>query len=74
MFTIDKGIVVPEKTANGKAPIYPFKKMQKGDSFFVPDSAEMEKVKGAAYSYARFHNLEFSARKETGGMRIWRIS
>lgn len=75
--TIDKGVPMPgTRYASGRPPIYPFKEMNVGDSFFLPGQ---NTYKFSAHSnHARRHGGKFSVRATTEsgvkGVRVWRIA
>lgn len=75
-FTIQKNVPIPE--SRGRAAIYPFPKMEVGDSFEVSKgtyAAGQEPVRRAAYAYGRMTGKKFTCRS-TGEdtLRIWRIA
>lgn len=77
MLQIEKN--VPFKKTEGKR-IYPFRKMEVGDSFFakVESNDPEEKYKKylsilGACRYARMGPKKFSAKVEEGGVRCWRV-
>jgi hypothetical protein len=57
----------------GRPNIYPFFKMEVGDSFFAEGQSYDNGARGAARAYGRLNNMKFSCRKEKGGIRIWRV-
>jgi hypothetical protein len=73
---IEKDVPMPTSKGRGRPPKYPFGKMEIGDSFFVNFTGDASRCNEvvAAYQYGRQNNKAFSARKEDGGIRIWRIS
>ena len=54
--------------------VYPFSRMQVGDSFFCPDRSPNQ-LFGSASGWNRVHNAphKWAARVVNGGARIWRI-
>ena len=63
-YKIEKNVPFPNLT-------YPFKQMEVGDSFFVPE----EKVKSMWQSLWNNRlklGFSFVTRKEKGGVRVWR--
>lgn len=81
--TIDirSGVRIPKRKKAGRQPIYPFGRMKKGDSFFLPLGGRTGKhpIHAAAYNYQRRHP-EFTHTirtvEENGerGVRIWRLA
>ena len=67
---IDKGIPPPpERRRRNK---YPFRDLDPGDSFFVPDTAA--KTMGSSVSHARKrYGIRLVTRTENGGVRVWRL-
>jgi hypothetical protein len=68
MMIIENSIPLPESTRQRK---YPFVDMEPGDSAYFE-----EKLGGKAYKAAKAvgdrYNREYIARKENGGIRVWR--
>lgn len=62
--TVDKGVPVPE----GKWSIWPFSKMEIGDSFSF-EKESINSVSSAAVGFAKRSGRKFSRR----GTRIWRV-
>lgn len=74
MIAIDKKVPIPTVRL-GRKLIYPFDKMEVGDSFEVADFAERNTVASAARSWAKRNKkkMEFqTAATENGKFRIWR--
>jgi len=63
-YKIEKDVPVPTRCRRG---IYPFAKMEIGDSFFT------EKGTSCATHFGKKYNKKFIVRKEKDGFRIWRI-
>ena len=73
MFQIEKGIEPPK--AKKRAVDYNFDKMQPGDSIFFANTTYNESRElWAAQKYFRRTEGRMAARKENGGIRIWRLS
>ncbi len=82
-FQVDKGIEMPPRVfgdGGGRESIYPWKQMEKGDSFFVPWSAE--RAFGTHHSWnKKDQDKKFEARRrvekvkgvDTDGFRVWRV-
>lgn len=74
MYKIQKNVPIPSKTAHGRKKVYPFEKMEVGDSFAVPliktktvtsaVSQENKKYKG---------ERRYTIRVIKNKTRIWRI-
>ena len=70
MIEIDKGIPIPPKMGgSGKKPIFPWRDMEVGDSFFV---AGKKRFSGTATMGQRIGG-KFVQRLVEGGCRIWRV-
>lgn len=52
--------------------VYPYKEMVVGDSFLVPE-AKLQIVCNNNWRVGKRLGMVFSARKEDGGVRVWRI-
>ena len=52
---------------------YPYSSMDIGDSFFV-DSGKLQVVCNANYRASKRLGMQFIARKEAQGVRVWRVS
>jgi hypothetical protein len=51
---------------------YPYTDMDVGDSFFVPEG-KLQLVCNYNYRAGKRLGLKFIARKEDGGVRVWRV-
>lgn len=51
---------------------YPYRVMQVGDSFFV-DGGRLQIVCNANYRASKRLGMKFIARKDSGGVRVWRL-
>lgn len=63
----------------GRTPRYPFRNMEKGDSFLIPLASEKaiknQKIYPAASKFSsRNEGFEFVTRKLDDGIRVWRTS
>jgi hypothetical protein len=65
---VDKTVPLPE----GKKR-YPYASMEVGDSFFV-DSGKLQVVCNANYRASKRLGMQFIARKEPEGVRVWRTT
>ena len=65
---VEKLVPLPE----GKKR-YPYKEMDVGDSFFV-DAGKLQVVCNANYRASKRLGMQFIARKEVEGVRVWRVS
>ena len=70
MISIDvqKDVPVPEARKR-----YPYKEMDIGDSFFV-DGGGIQNVCNQNYRMGKKLGMSFIARKEEGGVRVWRTA
>ena len=65
---VDKNIPIPpEKKRN----VYPYKVMNVGESFYIPDG-KLQIVCNANYRSGKQLGRKFIARKENEGVRVWR--
>jgi len=69
---IEKGVPLPA-TGTGRPSIYPWRKMDIGDSFFIPGTTT-KKFAGQAGRAAIRTGRRFSTRTVDGGVRVWRIA
>lgn len=70
-FVIEKGVAVP--LGGQGSPVYPWRKMELGDSIFVPaDKAESATRSG--YLWAARNSAKMTVRSVSGGVRIWRVA
>ncbi len=71
---VDHDVPLP-KHFRGPIPKYPWRKMEVGDSFFVPEP--QSRVCAAAQSYEKTHGTKYRTAKitENGvyGVRVWRL-
>ena len=82
MFSIEKGIPVPENARTGRRSAYPLADMQVGDSFSVPFGSDdpkkvTQRVHSAVSQFRRRmtdSQWQFVVREETNGVRVWRIA
>jgi hypothetical protein len=65
---VDKSVPLPE----GKKR-YPYKEMDIGDSFFV-GAGKLQVVCNANYRASKRLGMQFIARKEVEGVRVWRTA
>lgn len=67
---IEKGIPVSKINIPGAKFLYPWDKMESGDSILV-GKAKSRSAVASAYHYAKLHGLRSVSRKEGDGVRIW---
>ncbi len=77
-YRIDKGVPLPKSAqkGGGRKPVYPFGRMEVGDSFFVPlTKATPHRIYNTAYQYTKRHggSPKFKVRVVEGGCRCWRV-
>ena len=83
MFKIEKGVSIPNiKSSEGAGhfrvfPVskYPIRDLEIGESFYVPFSV-WGKVRHTGYFGSYFRRLKpkkFVARRNDGGIRVWRV-
>lgn len=78
---IRSGVQIPKRKKAGRPPLYPFGRMKKGDSFFLPLEGRTGKhpIHAAAGNYRRrhpefiytVHTIEENGER---GVRIWRLA
>lgn len=80
---IEKNVPMPEVNAfggkRGANPLYPFRRMKKGDSFALPittkDREVIQKRLGVlASQYSRKLGARFSTRTLKNEVRVWRVA
>ncbi len=75
---IDKGVPMPKPRGGGRAPKWPVRDMQIGDSFFVPNktAANMSGVVNYARSMNKGWKFGMRIMIENGvkGVRVWRTA
>lgn len=67
MVKIDKNIPVPQ---SGRE--YPWKQLEVGDSFLVPDTTA-KKFGGTVWQARKRTGYKFVTRAVEGGVRVWRV-
>lgn len=76
---IQKNIPIPAKPKKGRHHIYPFRMMEVGDSFLLPDTKGLKRIYDhPVYDAARKFKIrnegfDFSLALTQQGLRIWRI-
>jgi len=74
-YEIESDIPIPPARWGGgrpKTPVYPFSRMEVGDSFLVPVEKTLLVMHAARGRRKRTHE-EYATRQVDGGLRIWRI-
>ncbi len=71
MFEIEKNVPPPRNTAGVPAK-YPWREMEIGDSFFVPENKAPKKMQ--TYRMGKELGRKFSYASVEGGIRVWRIA
>ena len=72
-FKLEKDIPIPAKQMRKKQSIYPFNKMEVGDSFIVPLN-KIKTMRTAIAHYKKRHpEWSYASRTLQEGFRIWRI-
>lgn len=73
-FKIDKSFPMPKKTGKGRPCIYPWDKMEVGDSFFVQGKTHSGlQVSATLWAERNGFDWKFVQRRENDGFRIWRV-
>lgn len=71
-FDVEKNVPMPEERAT--RTLYPFRNMEVGDSFLVPQGAP-QRVNAAVYQENKKRDgVKYTQRKVEGGVRVWRMS
>ena len=65
---IDKNVPI----VMSKRMTYPYKEMDVGDSFFVPNG-KMQTLSNANWRMGKKLGARFTARQVDGGVRVWRV-
>lgn len=75
MFEIRKDIPLwHNERVGGRKAIYPWNKLEVGDSFFVPN-IPVKRVSSAASAAARSRSgVKYAVRTENDGARVWRVA
>jgi hypothetical protein len=68
MIQVDKDIPIPERRVRR---VYPYAELEVGDSFFLEDAA-LQQVCNNNLRAGRKYQRKFVAKKENGGVRVWR--
>lgn len=79
MIAVDKGIEIPPKnwSRGDRKCLYPWREMEVGDSFFIPNGGKVREIRGVASragQAARYTGMKFTCRAVDGGFRVWRIA
>lgn len=75
-YKINKTVPVPEDFGSGAKMKYPLRRMEVGDSFFVPigpgetEDRLVSRISSACY---RIRPHRFTTKRVKGGARCWRI-
>ena len=74
-YTVDKDVPMPAPgNRPGAVARYPFRSMEIGDSFFVPEGDfPLDTVRRAAVRNSEYLGRTFKAAKMPGGVRVWRF-
>lgn len=74
-YKIDKGVPIPKQETRGRRPIYPFGKLEVGDSFAV-DIELRERIQAYAAQYKRYHGggWDYVTRSNETETRVWRTA
>lgn len=82
VYAIEKGVSVPPRMPTKRGSKYPFKDMDVGDSFFVPNPEGSEdianRLRNAAHRFGTRYGYKFSIRNliegedQVQGVRVWR--
>ena len=70
---IEKNVPAPNQRGKGRPKKYPWAKMQPGDSFFLV-GARVAPMGSVAKWKIEHPEQKFVTRKESDGIRVWRIA
>ena len=73
---IEKDIAAPPKKRGARPPLYPFRRCDVGDSFFVPDKIPLQMRSLMSYYKSAgvgVFQAEQDVKKGIMGTRIWRV-
>lgn len=70
---IEKGVPVPPRRTRKGISKYPFRQMEVGDSFLMPDYTVV-RAWGILGPYAKRLGQKYTVRTVEGGARVWRVS
>lgn len=69
---IDKKIPIPPKKRDSSS-LWPFDKMETGDSFFVPNVKNIQVAEGSIRGRGDYNKVRLTFRAENGGLRVWMV-
>jgi hypothetical protein len=74
VITIEKGVEIPPRQEK-RGNLYPFDKMEVGESFWIHGEKAGPTLGTAAAMYKRKNSgFNYTVRKQKDGARIWRIA
>lgn len=68
---IDKKVPIPLKKP--KQSLWPFAKMNIGDSFFVPNVKDFDRASNSIRNRGVYQKVKLTFRAENGGLRVWMV-
>ena len=76
---IESGVPIPPRGGKTRGSMYPFAKMEAGDSFGIPATADRleavrRNIQGAASGYGKRHGKKFTTRVLATEVRVWRVA
>ncbi len=71
-YRVDKGM--PISPCGGRPPRYPYREMEVGDSFLIPNSDLVPSATQSAHTHARRVGIKVTVRTVADGVRVWRIA
>jgi hypothetical protein len=71
-FKVERGIPIPPMPHPGRPYKYPWRLLEVGDSFFVPEG-NLKTLRSAWKEASKRLGFRCSYRQEEGGIRIWRV-
>lgn len=80
-YPVESGVPLPESPhARGRQPIYPWRDLNVGESFFVPCKEGegprilIRRITPTAYKAGRKLGKTFTSRSMPDGVRVWRVA
>jgi hypothetical protein len=69
----DKNVPIPKRRGGGRKCIYPWRSMEVGDSFHIPNTTTRQFAGRMTYA-AKTLGVRFTTRAVDGGVRVWRTA
>ena len=72
--TIDSNIPIPARTGRGRNPLYPFREMEVGESFFAAGKRTQIVLKCAHRHRPKLFSCRTVVENGVKGVRAWRVA